>query len=112
MNPQTTLTVTQVVTQVVTHVGEMTALISLVTSFATEAVKNWGLNSKYAFLFSFFGGFGLSILINGIAFGSYFGPMSILTGFLAGAVASGVYSGVKALSNPTDTTAQPTTTGQ
>lgn len=110
MNPQTPLTVAQVVSQVVAHVGEMTALLSLVTAMATEAVKNWGLPGKYAFLFSFAGGFALSCLVNGIVFSSYFGPMTILTGLFAGAIASGIYSGVKALNGSSNVqTTQDTT---
>lgn len=92
-----------IINGVLSTVAIIAPLASLGTFGVTEFAKKIGLSSRWAGVFSAVIGFGISVLVTGVASGSYFSGVSILIGVMVATGTSGVYSIAKsAASKPTN----------
>lgn len=92
MNPQSTVTITQVITQVVTQAAEMAAIVVPIVFGVNEALKKIPKFPPWvAGLFSPIIGVFILFLVNGF----HFTPVGILVGVLAGFATPGIYSTIK-----------------
>lgn len=69
----------------------------LVSFSATEVAKKVGLSTKFAGLFSYVVGFGVTLLFCKLFRGHAFDTFAIVLGIIVAFVPSGAYSGIKSL---------------